>query len=110
MRSGRRGEPPDHPFVATVLEGVDYLLADAIVFQGRPGALETEVDVFALLTYERREGGRKPATSADGAAHTGECIEASEAEYVAQPPLTADAGLGVSLRVQKAEMFAFGLC
>jgi hypothetical protein len=71
---------------------------------------ETEVDVLALLAYERREGGRQPATSADGAAHTGECIEASAAEYVARPPLTADAGLGVSLRVQKPNSYNSGHC
>ena len=79
---------------------MDYLLADAIVLEGRPGARETEVDVLALLAYERREGGRQPAASADGATHTGERIEARAAEYVARPPPTADAGFGVSLGIQ----------
>ena len=68
------------------------------------GALETEVDVLALLAYERREGGRQPATPADGAAHMGECIEASPAQYVARPPLTADAELGVEEISEDVEM------
>ena len=79
---------------------MDYLLADAVVLQGCPRAREAEVDVLALLAYERREGSRQPATSTDGAAHTGECIEASATENVARPPLTPDAGLGMSLGIQ----------
>jgi hypothetical protein len=83
---------------------VDDLLSYAIILQGHPRALETEVDVLALLAYEHREGVRQPATPADGAAHTGECIEASPAEYVARPPLTADAELGVEEISEDGEM------
>src|SRR4029450_11718919 len=102
-------EPPDHPFIAAVLQGVDDLLSNAIILQGRPRALETEVDVLTLLAYERREGGRQPTTPTDGAAHTGGCIEATAAEYVARPPLTADAALGVSPGTQKSS-YDFGRC
>ena len=95
---------PDHLLVAAVLEGVHDLLADALVLQGRPGALEAEVHVLALLAYERREGGGQPATPADGAAHTGECLEASAAEHVARPPLAADAALGVEQVGERSEV------
>jgi hypothetical protein len=100
LQHQRYGEPLDNPFVDVVLEGMDDLLADALVFQGRPRALEAEVDVLALLAHQRRKGGRQPATSTDGAADPGEGLEARAAQYIARPPPTADAALGVSLGVQ----------
>ena len=66
--------------------------------------LETEVDVLALLAYERREGGRQPAPPADGASDTGERLEASAAEYVARPPLTADAAFGIEEVGERGEV------
>src|SRR5215212_5259038 len=106
LQHQRHGEPLYDAGVAAVFEGVDDLLADALVLQGRPRALETEVDVLALLAHERREGSGQPATPADRAAHHRKRFETGAAEYIARPPLTADAALGMSHGTQRGSCFS----
>jgi hypothetical protein len=89
----RRGQPFDDRGVAPVLQGVDDLLAEALVAQGRKGALETEAHPLAFVADEGLEGRRPPAPGADGTTYLGQGLEAVPAEEVARPPLTADAAL-----------------
>jgi hypothetical protein len=74
---------------------VDDLLADALVPQGRPGALEIEVHTLALLADEGLEGSRQPAPAAHWAPDLGQRLEASAAQEITRPLLAAHAALRV---------------
>jgi hypothetical protein len=90
-----RGQSFDEPRVAPVLEGVDFLIADARVLRWGAGALETEVNGLAPFADEGLEGRWHPAPGAEGASYPGQCIEAHPAEQIARALVAADAALGV---------------